>query len=1373
MSRSVTSTMNDAINHAHGYSLLGKLEVYPTRIFLDALVDDDPVPSSDALGIVDDPLKQDIVHNSTAGGLVTFYADGAIKYARQGNGTPVTTTKSSSTKPGVLGNVIFIHEGSSIKRYSIDWSLVSSGNTNPFTLEATLTPSKTPVAIHAISATECIAVCNDEGGFTLLYFNGTTEVVSTSRFMFPKFVEWEGSGRSMESLGIFSGAALLSGKPFVYMSNASSGMVQGVFYDPDTGTWSDIFTALPTDLQVSLCEFRIANCYTRNNFIYMTGQFHRTDVYGTAKDYSLLLRSEDGKSFSIDSFTLVSDIGYRFLATTGSDNNLYLGNCNRVTYAPLTWYFDGDDDSTSQKLDISEDGLGSISDSDTGNLTVSLKAGNEQYVDSFVEEYARVKFFTGYKTTVGDEFVLYGTYIIDGSPRESYRNGNRSLGFNAINVSVFKNTGLSMPFYAEILGLSSIYDPMTQVSGKLYAAPNAFRAETKFQVDFWQWEGYVNTASSITAAPNEDPGGGLNVINVTGAHKSGMILKSSLADILGLVRNPKITATSLTVKIHGWSKAGGIGLPNDTVNVVLVHCDENGEDEQTVITTGSQHWKITYPYQATGEEPIQMSITGLTVGRYIKFVGLVFECAYSTQWIPARIEFVDNVEIPVSLATGDIPWTLQDDGTFKVPSAGQPFVMFAQKPYNTPNFLLAARFSNSVTGNVTGYPVAVGLVGLAEDASNCIVARFDTTSNKAQLVKMRSGIETVLAEATPGFTVTAEQSLEFKHKDGKFELYIFRDSTSQYELVLTYTWQAADGFMFTSRTAAMKCGMYGFISAPLCRILAFSKSDTESVSTDGLPIDPLADITDFPSSGKLRIGNNVYNYSGKISHPALVRGPYQLRNVGVYPPPFGDGHPGVETRDFDWYATAPVTAGKLIAIDTGDAFLSVNDQWRIFITTGGSRVYYPNRSRYYSANSAIAQSRFSTVNRVWIVGGFSGVGLYSGESTRHGVGEYVILELSGEIKCHWFMGSGGESDTVIEDLINRICQFSGAKANFPGDYLLATLDIGGGADLYQDDYAEGFDLSFEIDAPASFEIRTNVKIKPDNYEEVDDILNDTGTKVVVDSLGSGNYVVKLVSTPSNTIMFQHSYTSGSARQFLRILYYGSNVSIHQNNRWVTTITLDKLIYTQASYIDIDAYSASYIALENIRIKDLGDWREAVYIDLETDGNAAIGSVIQERPVEIVSQSDGSLDFYYEYTRQLVTLSVPPQRHSFFEQDPKEAGSDGIIYGSGDVQTIQYAKFAKSKGLATRLIRVPNLDVGALETAQRMMDRMYESRGHHDLELRPNIRIQPGDKLAFNYTLAGTGTVKSYTIIVESVSLSIQMGKTKTAGMKITGRNTLP
>jgi len=616
--------------------------------------------------------------------------------------------------------------------------------------------------------------------------------------------------------------------------------------------------------------------------------------------------------------------------------------------------------------------------------------------------------------------------------------------------------------------------------------------------------------------------------------------------------------------------------------------------------------------------------------------------------------------------------------------------------------------------------------------------------------------------------------MQFIHKDGVFKILMYRESTAKYESVLEYAWTAADGYMYTSAIVTKKCGIYGAILSPIVRIMAYASGSQDNVSSaDGMAVDPLYDITDFPTAGNLRIGRNLYSYTGKLTPHTAPSGPWQLRACGVYPPPFGNGQAGLECRLFDWYAPANKFAGKFIAVNNGTVFIETAALWRVYITTGGSVVWLRNRSRHYSANTMIGRLTATTAAKVFLgLGGFTGVSLTSGTTARESNGDYAMLELDGEIKCQWFMGAGGEGDTTVRDLISKISKYAGTSATFPGDVYQSSLVVNGEVAIGQDDYAEGYDIEFELSAPQTFEIRSNVKINGENYEEADTIVNDTGTTLAFTHVSGSNFRLSLVSTPSDTVMYTVDYTSGTAAQRFRVLYHENNMSIYHNHRWVASFTFDELIYTQTSFVDVKAYSASSITFNDVWLRDLQDWREAVYIDLETDAMAAISSVVQERPIEIMTNPDGTLRCYYEYTRPQVTLQTDPYNHDINTSIPRDGASDAIIYGSHDVKTIISSLFAKSFGFATKLFRFPNLNVGATEAAWRMLKKSYESRIRHSLDIRPDIRFLPGERLVVQYNLSGTGKVISEEMIVESSNISLKAGSESSFSFssKLTGRD---
>jgi hypothetical protein len=183
------------------------------------------------------------------------------------------------------------------------------------------------------------------------------------------------------------------------------------------------------------------------------------------------------------------------------------------------------------------------------------------------------------------------------------------------------------------------------------------------------------------------------------------------------------------------------------------------------------------------------------------------------------------------------------------------------------------------------------------------------------------------------------------------------------------------------------------------------------------------------------------------------------------------------------------------------------------------------------------------------------------------------------------------------------------------------------------------------------------------------------------------------------------------------------------------------------------------------VPELNDWREAVYIDLETDGMSAIGSIIQERPVELFSKYDGSLKVWYDPTRTTVAQTIYPRRHQWTKQLPKRAASDAIVYYS-DVKTLLNNDYRDNFGFATKVYRMPNLDIGAVRAAYLQLKNYFRERMMHTIDVRPDIRLELGDKLYVAYTATGTGTAKEFTLTIDSLSFRINYGNSV---MNIQGR----
>jgi hypothetical protein len=1333
-----------------------KAVIRPSRIVFEDITVDNAWSGADAAGILDDPTPQDVAYSPDEDLLITFRNNsGTLHYSRQGNSASNSLSLSIDGNPSVADGYLYRISGSSVYRHQINWTGPSLGS--PTTV-ATL--SETPVAVHALSSTRCAVLTDDEGGLRPYVIDNTTARKSPIRFMFPLAFPHE-SARTMLSIASFSGAALLSGKAYVYVSNFQKGSVDAISWDTSANRWGDTFVAVPTELTTSLCEFRVAKAYTHNGTIYMAGQFHRHDSVSGTQPYSLILSSLDGKVFSIDRSTLVSSHGYRFFSTVGN-GRLYLGNCNRVCHAPVVYTFDGNGDDGVKLEILPIDIVRFETSAPSGSGLLEVRSGNEVYMTSpEILSGAKVSIFYG-ATANHEDDVLYFTYIISKVRRE-FGDGTRAVSIDLLHEALWKLSGLNMPFYSEILGKSSIFSALDE-AGDLYSSTATFRGETKFSIDFWKSSGY--SATGITPI-NLIYLGGVSSYVLDGNHSSAF-KTDEIKSVLGLRNNPLITDTAIC-HLHGWSRSDVESSANDYVQLLAILTDEDGSNETAYVVDGEGYsrWHNTYPesQQADGNWPIVVNLAGHT-GKRIKHVGMVWTCATSTVSYAARIDVISGVSVENNFDDPNTPWEFIEEEGYRLPSSGRPYIMFSQRPYDAWNFQFSAAFDVTIDGGVTGFPVGAGIVGLAENGSNYILARYDKYEDSFQLVKCRDGIETVLATEAANITLGDDLIIMLQHRDGLFKVFAQEGDMIWVEQI-SYEWQESDGWLYTSDVVSRKCGIYGYIAVPSFKIIGLSlisSDDEETQVTTGLGMLPLESIADFPSSGTVRIGNDLFTYASKSPAVSYVRGPHQYRQNNLYSLPYGNGY-GMEVTDFNWVASNTVFNGLMFSIDAGHGYIFSDILWRVWITTDGSARYLLNRSRYYSTNPSLGtRDRYSTSGRVYVTSGLDGLAAASSSPVKHSHGEIASLHLDGNISCKWISGASGEEDTTVSDLVSRTAGYAGTQATFPGDVVNESLAISGSVLVGTLDYPEGYDLRFTAPSIDYIDIRSNTVVvahKPLSNPAA--ISGDTHTYIRIADEGGGNFSASFYSSTSNTLLERRVVSAGSGTHDFRILYAGDYVSVYIDHRWVVTFGIQELQYPQELSVYLsgsEVYNAT-----NLRFCDLSDWREAVYIDLETDGMSALSSIIQERPVESVPLPEGTISFYYEKDRDTVNAVIDSRTFREEEQDQLSAASDAIVYGANDVVALSSPELAVLSGFATAVHRFPNLDSGAVRASLILQRRAIESMIKYSMETRIYPSLEVGDIFSISMTASGTGTLISRQTIVEEISL-----RDESNTMRISGRS---
>jgi hypothetical protein len=180
------------------------------------------------------------------------------------------------------------------------------------------------------------------------------------------------------------------------------------------------------------------------------------------------------------------------------------------------------------------------------------------------------------------------------------------------------------------------------------------------------------------------------------------------------------------------------------------------------------------------------------------------------------------------------------------------------------------------------------------------------------------------------------------------------------------------------------------------------------------------------------------------------------------------------------------------------------------------------------------------------------------------------------------------------------------------------------------------------------------------------------------------------------------------------------------------------------------------------VVELFDWREAIYVESEMSAQSAIGSIIQERPIEHGPETDGALSFSYNIVRDTITYTSAIgnriiRSHDEADRTSGDAGSDAIVY-SADIDFVDNQDFADDEGFLTRVYKMSSLDTGANVAARLLLEKAFEKQFMHALTLRPDPRLEVGDILNFTYTLPGTSTSVNKEIILEGVSFGMTEGR---------------
>lgn len=1358
--RTVSSTIETAITTTPGIKVVVRAEIEKSFISFSSLSSDNPYEASPFGTITETPRPQCVGYSPTRSAIVTFVVanNGGI-YAMVAGSSGTTSlglTTDPACKPGFwdlgdgTGILWWWNESSGqVSASTINMSSFSVTNTDNFTLS----PPDHAIdigSLNAISATEAVLTyVTTGGGIGAAYYDGVSWNYWNRRFISPNRVV------DNSYWTVYTAAALLNGYVYVYLTDLDTGEVKGVEYDTSRDQWSNTYTALPADL----CRFCISNALVANGYIHLAGQYHRTGDLSGAQIYSLVLRSSDGRNFAWDRYTHLSTLGYHFhIAINAGGDAIWASDRNKVGTSTLSYFFSS---STGTKVTL---GIPSdvIEFNSSGNQSATLKiaAGNETYMShAIVARHSRCRIYLGYYTSAVDvEYVLFGTYIIVRKSK-AYRDGVRQLTLDLVSEGFWKTTQIAFPFYAEIISKPTLRDDCDE-RDHLYPAPAGTGISTELAADFWFHEGYTDTG--ITARTFLTPGKeGAERADITGVYTYGFMTQL-LSENLGLSEDPVLTATTMRIKVYGWAHTSDSSRNNDTIACRLITADPDTDVESTTVgSLASTYARFPRFYpdpNVDGSYPIEFDFTGLSIGDKVLRVVIIIsntEATYTTTFCPERVT-LNNVSFTQANISPSLTWKQTRPSTFdptdptllEVPAVGVPYIQFMTKPYTAFNFSIHAKFVHEdgdypVSSGTAGW----GVVGMGEDGSNYILARMNITNSRIELVSCKDGVETVLTYYS---TAPNEyHSLLMEHLDGTITIHYATDADPDEfgNPVITYHWdEITDGAISTSTSGIMHVGVYGIKSTPGFQITGMNINDSDGICM--LPADDMTPIDDFPSSGIVVIDDVEYSYTGKSPNTKLY-GPYGARNTGDY----GDGM-ACEIALYLPDATGDWVAGHLLSSDNGHSWVIDSSLWEVVHYNSGVPNPLRNRSRHMG--SSINGNWVGTNTRMYIGPALlAPTAVDSSQTIIHSKGSWCYIAASNRIWVQEVIATTKDSDATVKDMIRVLCATASISPTFPGDYVIASDTAATNEDPFGNTnfFPGGLDISFTIPSISTnsvIGIRLNdVLINGETDPLILGVRNDGGNLSAYASVLGGS-----------TAWVRPSAFIATGSHVLRILFHKEFVSIYIDKNCLATFAFASVTWP-ATVVAIRPYSSSSYTITDIIITELFDWREAIYIESEMSASSAIGSVIQERPVEIQPTTDGSLTFTYNLLKATVTYTSAISKriltsHTNSESVNTDAGSDAQVH-SVDVGFISYPTYANVDGFFTKVLRLSGLDTGAENAGKILLEKANENQYTNELEMRIDVRLEPGDKIVLEYTLSGTGTIISTTMIVDEIAIRIGEG----------------
>jgi hypothetical protein len=305
----------------------------------------------------------------------------------------------------------------------------------------------------------------------------------------------------------------------------------------------------------------------------------------------------------------------------------------------------------------------------------------------------------------------------------------------------------------------------------------------------------------------------------------------------------------------------------------------------------------------------------------------------------------------------------------------------------------------------------------------------------------------------------------------------------------------------------------------------------------------------------------------------------------------------------------------------------------------------------------------------------------------------------------------------------------------------------------------GYDIEFDV---ASISVGQEIIVCSGVGINADSDDPDTAKSFIVIGRDSTGYYLEARDKDGDSIEEFESEMSNLGR--IRVLFHNAFCTVYFDYNWVYTFYFYDVYHPEEPEVGLKTVGGS-ITVYNIRLKELADWREAIYVNMETSTQNAISTAILQRPVDMYPNWQGQLVFEYDPTRESDEVFIV-KSHSVVETNHSKASSDGIVESvySGVVMDLA---LAETDGFVTRMYSLPDLDNGFIRAASIIQTRARRSQYGHRVACRINVQFEIGDIAEIDEAVSGTGTSVIGNFVIENITLAISEGRQE---MTLSGRD---